>query len=141
MNRLQRSQSLKTARPCHNRPASVKRALAALCLVAALGITSTPAHADELQAVICTDEAAAHAQARDYYEDSDAGSLTEKLAERLRMEAFDTLFACVARQEGLCGHVGQMYQDESASPELSRSERDELVIMVMNCVYLGNPDG
>ena len=138
MNRRRRSESLKPIRACQS---AARRALAALCVVAALGSASAPALADEVQSVICIYETAANAQGFHDWEDSDAGSLTEKLAERHWLEAFDSLVACVAQKEGICGHVGRMYHDEIALPDLSMSERSALVNMVWNCVYLDNPDG
>ena len=135
MNRRRRSQSLKTARPCQ--PAA-KRALGALCVVAALGIAPASSLADEPEPVICIDETAAYFQAWRDHSDSEDGSLKRQLAAKAFDEAHFALIACVVRQEGICGQAGRRLQDLDWE---STTELEELWRMHWNCVFTGNPDG
>ena len=117
---------------------TMNRTLAALCIVAALGIASAVALADEPEAVICIDESAAYFQAWRAHSDSEDGSLKHELAARAFDEAHFALVACVARQEGLCGQVGRMLRDLDWE---SKTELEELWRMHWNCVFTGQPDG
>lgn len=118
-------------------------AMALAVTVAAPGLGPAPSLAEELEAVICVDEYAAHRQALHDWNDrgNDAGSIRGKLAEQRWVDSFVALVACAARQEGTCGQVGRMYHDEITAPALSLSERNELSAMFFSCIHLGKPDG
>ena len=118
-------------------PVAVKRTLAALCVVAALGIT--PAAASD--GVLCTEEHAALEAAWASEAAAESGSLMHKLARDAALAALEAELACLAQQSGLCGQVGKMLgriqRDET---EVSDYDFAELVAVRVMCIHTGAPD-
>ena len=116
---------------------TMKRTLAALCVVAVLGIA--PAAATD--AVLCVEEHATLKEAWESEAAAEAGSLMHKLARDAALGALEAELHCLSQQPGLCGQVGAMLRRiQRGETEVSDYDFAELVAVRIMCIHTGAPD-
>ena len=136
MNHRRRPESLKPIRACQS---AAKREVAALCVLAALGIAPAPSAAGD--AVLCVEEHATLEAAWESEAAAEAGSLMHKLARDAALGALGAELECLARQPGLCGQIGTMLgRNLRGEIEITDYDFAELVAMRVGCIHKGAPE-
>ena len=133
-----------------SRRTTLKRSLAALCLV--LLVSATAAAEDKTsEAPICSEDLNAVGEANRELEKTEPGSLLNRLALKRTEQAFLSLFRCIAQSKGLCGSVGQLLLDRAVKleerggllkgkvPGKTERERKELTEAFISCLETGKP--